>query len=120
MYLFSSHTDTDSFFFYEFEVKLLCHLHHDQLKPVFHVSQRIRKAVSLSLSASSSFCFFFYNLRIHDLTSSYYWQQVILARQYHFNYTTPDRSRQEMLRTMTPHPTEHWPFKRLAFLVFFW
>ncbi|PRQ47359.1 hypothetical protein RchiOBHm_Chr2g0098831 [Rosa chinensis] len=61
-------------------VKLLCHLHHDQLKPVFHVSQRIRKA-------------------------------VILARQYHFNYTTPDRSRQEMLRTMTPHPTEHWPFK---------
>ncbi|KAF2312436.1 hypothetical protein GH714_034677 [Hevea brasiliensis] len=27
-----------------------------------------------------------------------------------FNYTTPDRSRQEMLRTMTPRPTEHWPF----------
>ncbi|KAK6924524.1 hypothetical protein RJ641_010724 [Dillenia turbinata] len=60
-------------------VKLLCHLHHDQLRAVFHVSQRIRKA-------------------------------VLLARQFHFNYTTPDRSRQDMLRTMTPLPTEHWPF----------
>ncbi|XP_065855162.1 F-box protein At4g35930 isoform X2 [Euphorbia lathyris] len=60
-------------------VKILCHLHHDQLRAVFHVSQRIRKA-------------------------------VIVARQFHFNYTTPDRSRQEMLRTMTPLPTEHWPF----------
>ncbi|XP_072954081.1 F-box protein At4g35930 [Typha angustifolia] len=60
-------------------VKILCHLHHDQLRAVFHVSQRIRSA-------------------------------VILARQLHFNYTTPDRSRQEMLRTKTPLPTEHWPF----------
>ncbi|XP_038903596.1 F-box protein At4g35930 [Benincasa hispida] len=60
-------------------VKILCHLHHDQLRAVFHVSQRIRKA-------------------------------VLLARQFHFNYTTPDRSRQEMLRTTTPRPTEHWPF----------
>ncbi|KAL5986061.1 hypothetical protein ACLOJK_028051 [Asimina triloba] len=34
----------------------------------------------------------------------------ILARQLHFNYTTPDRSRQEMLRARTPVPTEHWPF----------
>lgn len=60
-------------------VKILCHLHHDQLRAVFHVSQRIRKA-------------------------------VVIARQFHFNYTTPDRSRQEMLRIMTPQPTEHWPF----------
>ncbi|XP_030924061.1 F-box protein At4g35930 [Quercus lobata] len=60
-------------------VKILCHLHHDQLRAVFHVSQRIRKA-------------------------------VVIARQFHFNYTTPDRSRQEMLRTVTPQPTEHWPF----------
>ncbi|KAM1073180.1 hypothetical protein ACFX2B_018085 [Malus domestica] len=60
-------------------VKLLCHLHHDQLKSVFHVSQRVRKA-------------------------------VVIARQFYFNYTTPDRSRQEMLNTMTPHPAEHWPF----------
>ncbi|XP_057784193.1 F-box protein At4g35930 [Salvia miltiorrhiza] len=60
-------------------VKILCHLHHDQLRAVFHVSQKIRKA-------------------------------VVIARQFHFNYTTPDRSRQEMLNTMTPLPTEHWPF----------
>ncbi|EXC35317.1 F-box protein [Morus notabilis] len=60
-------------------VKVLCHLHHDQLRAVFHVSQRVRKA-------------------------------VLIARQFYFNYTTPDRSRQEMLRTMTPRPTEHWPF----------
>ncbi|TYG45764.1 hypothetical protein E1A91_D11G195200v1 [Gossypium mustelinum] len=60
-------------------VKILCHLHHDQLRAVFHVSQRIRRA-------------------------------VCLARQFHFNYTTPDRSRQEMLSTMTPRVTEHWPF----------
>ncbi|PON53485.1 F-box domain containing protein [Parasponia andersonii] len=63
----------------ELLVKILCHLHHDQLRAVFHVSQRVRKA-------------------------------VLLARQFHFNYTTPDRSRQEMLSTMTPLPTEHWPF----------
>ncbi|KAL1820590.1 hypothetical protein ACET3Z_015459 [Daucus carota] len=62
-------------------VKIMCHLHHDQLKAVFHVSQRIRKA-------------------------------VVIARQFHFNYTTPDRSRQEMLRIMTPLPTEHWPFSK--------
>ncbi|XP_031276758.1 F-box protein At4g35930 [Pistacia vera] len=60
-------------------VKILCHLHHDQLKAVFHVSKRVRKA-------------------------------VVVARQLYFNYTTPDRSRQEMLRTLTPRPTEHWPF----------
>ncbi|WOL10856.1 F-box protein [Canna indica] len=60
-------------------VKILCHLHHDQLKAVFHVSQRIRAA-------------------------------VIQARQSHFNYTTPDKSRQQMLRTRTPIPAEHWPF----------
>ncbi|RXH74984.1 hypothetical protein DVH24_029705 [Malus domestica] len=35
---------------------------------------------------------------------------VVIARQFYFNYTTPDRSRQEMLNTMTPHPAEHWPF----------
>ncbi|KAL9327161.1 hypothetical protein ACSQ67_007806 [Phaseolus vulgaris] len=35
---------------------------------------------------------------------------VMIARQFYFNYTTPDRSRQEMLSTMTPRPTEHWPF----------
>lgn len=28
------------------QVKVLCHLHHDQLKAVFHVSQRIRMGVS--------------------------------------------------------------------------
>lgn len=60
-------------------IKIMCYLHHDQLKAVFHVSRRIRKAVEL-------------------------------ARQYHFNYTTPDRSRQELLQNKTPLPTEHWPF----------
>ncbi|KAG6495185.1 hypothetical protein ZIOFF_042977 [Zingiber officinale] len=39
---------------------------------------------------------------------------VIAARQYHFNYTTPDRSRQEMLNAKTPVPTEHWPFANKA------
>uniref|UniRef100_A0A0E0ISH4 F-box domain-containing protein n=1 Tax=Oryza nivara TaxID=4536 RepID=A0A0E0ISH4_ORYNI len=38
---------------------------------------------------------------------------VELARQYHFNYTTPDRSRQELLQHTTPLPTEHWPFMRI-------
>ncbi|KAL5995673.1 hypothetical protein ACLOJK_025741 [Asimina triloba] len=60
-------------------VNIICHLHHDQLKAVFHVSQRIRKA-------------------------------VLIARQCHFNYTTPDRSRQELLKLKTPLPTERWPF----------
>ncbi|KAF5765884.1 putative F-box domain-containing protein [Helianthus annuus] len=63
----------------EMLVKILCHLHHDQLRAVFHVSERIRTA-------------------------------VIIARKFHFNYTTPDRSRQEMLNMMTPLPTQHWPF----------
>ncbi|GAY53792.1 hypothetical protein CUMW_151740 [Citrus unshiu] len=35
---------------------------------------------------------------------------VVIARQFYFNYTTPDRSRQEMLQIMTPRPTERWPF----------
>ena len=30
-----------------FQVKIVCHLHHDQPKAVFHVSQRIRAAVSV-------------------------------------------------------------------------
>eukprot|EP00268_Persea_americana_P021843 TRINITY_DN21735_c0_g1_i2.p1 TRINITY_DN21735_c0_g1~~TRINITY_DN21735_c0_g1_i2.p1 ORF type:complete len:278 (-),score=55.96 TRINITY_DN21735_c0_g1_i2:309-1142(-) len=60
-------------------VKILCHLHHDQLRAVFHVSHRISEA-------------------------------VILARKWHFDYTTPDRARQEMLRTKTPLAYEHWPF----------
>lgn len=60
-------------------VNIICFLHHDQLKAVFHVSQKLRKA-------------------------------VIIARQSHFNYTTPDRTRQEMLKLMTPRPIDHWPF----------
>lgn len=64
-------------------VKILCYLHHDQLRAVFHVSQRIRAA-------------------------------VLSARQQHFDYTTPDRSRQEMIRTKTPAPTEHWHFTSMA------
>ncbi|XP_057860815.1 F-box protein At4g35930 isoform X2 [Cryptomeria japonica] len=35
---------------------------------------------------------------------------ALVARQCYFNYTTPDRSRQEMLRLTTPRPDEHWPF----------
>ncbi|PHT91137.1 F-box protein [Capsicum annuum] len=60
-------------------VNILCHLQHDQLKAVFHVSQKIRRA-------------------------------VILAKQFYFNYTTPNRTQQDMLGTMTPLPTDHWPF----------
>ncbi|XP_039138940.1 F-box protein At4g35930-like [Dioscorea cayenensis subsp. rotundata] len=60
-------------------VKILCYLHHDELRAVFHVSRKIQRA-------------------------------VVLARQSYFNYTTPDRSRQEMLLTKTPLPNEHWPF----------
>uniref|UniRef100_A0A7N0UGS0 F-box domain-containing protein n=1 Tax=Kalanchoe fedtschenkoi TaxID=63787 RepID=A0A7N0UGS0_KALFE len=60
-------------------VKVLCHLHHDQLRPAFHVSKRIREA-------------------------------VLLARQFHFNFTTPDRTRQALLNSTTPQPWEHWPF----------
>ncbi|KAI3808393.1 hypothetical protein L1987_24343 [Smallanthus sonchifolius] len=63
----------------ELLVKILCHLQHDQLRAVFHVSERVRKA-------------------------------VVIARQFYFNYTTPDRSRQEILCTATPLPPEHYPF----------
>lgn len=45
--------------------------------------------------------------------------QVVIARQFYFNFTTPDRSRTEMLCTSTPLPTEHWPFVRLASLFMF-
>ncbi|XP_076952534.1 F-box protein At4g35930-like [Bidens hawaiensis] len=62
----------------ELLVKVLCHLHHDQLKAVFHVSERVRKA-------------------------------TVIARQFYFNYTTPDRSRQEILCTST-QPCEHLSF----------
>ncbi|KAK3157646.1 hypothetical protein QOZ80_2AG0125530 [Eleusine coracana subsp. coracana] len=63
-------------------IKIVCNLHHDQLKSVFHVSKRIRTAVQL-------------------------------ARQLYFNYTTPDRSRQELLLNKTPLPKEHWPFIKI-------
>ncbi|KAI3704509.1 hypothetical protein L1987_74731 [Smallanthus sonchifolius] len=63
----------------ELLVKILCHLQHDHLRAVFHVSEKVRKA-------------------------------VVIARQFYFNYTTPDKSRQEMLCTATPLPTKHWPF----------
>ncbi|KAG8478150.1 hypothetical protein CXB51_027913 [Gossypium anomalum] len=82
-------------------VKILCHLHHDQLRAVFHVSQRIRRAVSLSLPPFVCVSIFVCGPSCRN---------VCLARQFHFNYTTPDRSRQEMLSTMTPRVTEHWPF----------
>ncbi|CAN4078696.1 unnamed protein product [Withania somnifera] len=59
-------------------VNILCHLRHDQLKAVFHVSQKIRTA-------------------------------VILARQFHFNYTTPDRMPQDKLGTMPPLPPHYCP-----------
>ncbi|CAN4083465.1 unnamed protein product [Withania somnifera] len=60
-------------------VNILCHLRHDQLKAVFHVSQKIRKA-------------------------------VVLARQFHFNYITPDRMPQDLLGTMTPLATDYCTF----------
>lgn len=47
---------------------------------------------------------------LRELTFTRFEKKVVIARQFHFNYTTPDRSRQEMLNTMTPLPTEHWPF----------
>eukprot|EP01018_Ginkgo_biloba_P003308 Gb_30100 [translate_table: standard] len=66
-------------------VRILCYLHHDQLRAMFHVSQRIRKA-------------------------------VVVARRFHFNYTTPDRGRQELLNrgavmqgVMTPKAPRHGP-----------
>ncbi|KAI7757837.1 LOW QUALITY PROTEIN: hypothetical protein M8C21_019284, partial [Ambrosia artemisiifolia] len=51
----------------EVMVKILCHLHHDQLRASFHVSERVRKA-------------------------------AVIARQFYFNYTTPDRGRDAMGR----------------------
>lgn len=103
---------TNSCLFHEFEVKILCHLHHDQLRAVFHVSQRIRRAVSSSLSLWHV-CIAVVILSWQLMVLFIMMLQVVLARQFHFNFTTPDRSRQEMLRTMTPRPTEHWPFVRL-------
>lgn len=61
---------------------------------------------------SVSMCFNL--LFISKLTFNGNINQVELARQYHFNYTTPDRSRQELLLNRTPLPTEHWPFLRSA------
>jgi len=43
------------FLFHEFQDKMICqYLCHDQLKDVFHVSKRIREAVSSPLSLSLS------------------------------------------------------------------
>lgn len=111
-FIFRDHAPSfgiDSFLFWYIEVKILCHLHHDQLKAVFHVSQRIRRAVSLSLPPCVWVSIFVCGPSINV---NYCWIQVCLARQFHFNYTTPDRSRQEMLSIMTPRVAEHWPFLR--------
>eukprot|EP00249_Psilotum_nudum_P001677 c14308_g1_i2 orf=309-785(-) len=61
------------------QVRIVCFLQHDQLKPLFHVSKRLMKA-------------------------------VLIARQSHFNFTTPDRERQEKLGLSMLHPDGQWPF----------
>jgi hypothetical protein len=38
------------------KVKIMCCLHHDELKVVFHVSKRIRKAVSIILTVAFFIC----------------------------------------------------------------
>lgn len=65
----------------ELLVRIVCNLHHDQLKPAFHVSRRLRQA-------------------------------VLIARQCHFDFTTPDRERQDALRITTPRVDLNWPFSR--------
>ncbi|GBG59881.1 hypothetical protein CBR_g66688 [Chara braunii] len=64
----------------ELLVRILCYLHHDELKPAFFVCKRLREA-------------------------------TIAAVQIHFNYTTPDRDRQEILSFTTPNPSQRWPFR---------
>lgn len=95
----------------------MCHLHHDQLKAVFHVCRKFREAVSLSF-----YCWIFLALSGYSLsvvllfamlemvmTCSVLYKAVD-ARQSHFNYTTPDRSRQEQLSRTTPCSSDRWPF----------
>lgn len=55
----------------ELLVHIVCRLHHDQLKPVFHVCRSLQQAVSI-------------------------------ARQMHFNFTTPDYERQKTVSFYTP------------------
>ncbi|XP_047323716.1 F-box protein At4g35930-like [Impatiens glandulifera] len=62
---------------FDIQVKIICLLQHDQLRAVFHVSRKVRKA-------------------------------VLMARQFHFNYTTPDRAKREFLMKISPLPTEQW------------
>jgi hypothetical protein len=65
----------------ELLVHIVCRLHHDQLKPVFHVCRRLQQA-------------------------------VLIARQWHFNFTTPDHERQKSLGLFTPRRAQHWPPSR--------
>ncbi|MCO5599618.1 hypothetical protein L7F22_053724 [Adiantum nelumboides] len=65
----------------ELLVRIVCYLHHDQLKSTFHVSRRLRQA-------------------------------VVIARQCHFDFTTPDRERQDALQLTTPRGDFNWPFTR--------
>lgn len=55
----------------ELLVHIVCRLHHDQLKPVFHVCRSLQQAVNI-------------------------------ARQMHFNFTTPDYERQKTIGLYTP------------------
>ncbi|KAG0598636.1 hypothetical protein M758_12G089700 [Ceratodon purpureus] len=55
----------------ELLVHIVCRLHHDQLKPVFHVCRSLQQAVKI-------------------------------ARQMHFNFTTPDYERQKTIGLCTP------------------
>ncbi|KAH7446797.1 hypothetical protein KP509_01G076500 [Ceratopteris richardii] len=65
----------------ELLVRIVCNLHHDQLKPTFHVSRRLRQA-------------------------------VLIARECHFDFTTPDRERQDALQLSTPRADLNWPFNK--------
>ncbi|XP_024363372.1 uncharacterized protein [Physcomitrium patens] len=55
----------------ELLVHIVCRLHHDQLKPVFHVCRSLQEAVNI-------------------------------AREMHFNFTTPDFERQKTISLCTP------------------
>lgn len=57
---------TDTFFLLS-KVKIICNLHHDQLRYVFHVSQRMRCAVSnLSFILSTGICLYWLTISLRN------------------------------------------------------
>ncbi|KAA8515376.1 hypothetical protein F0562_019013 [Nyssa sinensis] len=75
-------------------IRILCGVNHDDLKQLFHVSKSIREAVSLDCLGIKKFFYqiILASLMIIDLFCVSMNHQTLIAKQWHFAYSTPTKT----------------------------